>query len=246
MPDNPIRTDLRGTAIRAGANALEIACVNGVPAVDPSNSYNFVRTFQHRDWVDGESLVQAGKTPEEGGINERLHKIEADLDALGDNVRRAFIAVETLRAQVSICLNQIVTILNAKDKDTKEKEESKDTKDTKDNTDTKSHKDTKDTKDTKDNQEAKHQKDTKDTKDGKEDKESTDKDEKEHTKDGLGAAEKKDADHHIPRSGINVGFPILERLPFVEVPRRSEQRVFITPDERPTLGERQLNEPRAE
>ena len=244
MPDDNLRADIRAAAVRAGANALEIACVNGVPASDPSGGYNFVRTFQHRDWIDGESLVQAGQTPEEGGINERLHRIEADLDALGDNVRRAFIAVETLRAQVSICLNQIVTILNAKEKDTKEKEESKDTKDTKDNTDTKSHKDTKDTKDTKDNQEAKHQKDSKDSKEGKEDKDSTDKDEKEHTKDLLGAAEKKDADHHERLMGD--GFPLAGNLPFVVMPRRSDQRVFIAPDERPVLGERALNEPRAE
>lgn len=246
MPDRTIRTDLNAALIRADATPLEIACVNGVPPTDPNGGYNFVRTFQHVDWIDGESLVQAGKTPEEGGINERLHKIEADLDALGDNVRRAFIAVETLRAQVSICLNEIVTILNTKDKDTKEKEESKDTKDTKDNADTKSHKDTKDTKDTKDNQEAKHQKDSKDSKESKEDKDSTDKDEKEQTKDLLGAAEKKDADHHLPRDAIGGGFPIAENLPFVWAQERSKQRVFIAPDERPILGERALNEPRAE
>jgi hypothetical protein len=245
MPDHPIRTDLNATLIRADANPLEIACVNGVPPTDPNGGYNFVRTFQHVDWIDGESLVQAGKTPEEGGINERLHKIEADLDALGDNVRRAFIAVETLRAQVSICLNQIVTVLNAKDKDTKEKEESKDTKDTKDNADTKSHKDTKDSKDTKDNQEAKHQKDSKDSKESKEDKDSTDKDEKEHTKDLLGAAEKKDADH-LPRQAMSNGFPLAEHLPFVLASNRSKQRVFISPNERPILGERALNEPRTE
>jgi hypothetical protein len=244
MADNIVRTDLRGAAVRAGANALEIACVNGVPATDPAGGYTFVRSFQHRDWIDGESLVQAGKTPEEGGINERLHRIEADLDALGDNVRRAFIAVETLRAQVSICLNQIVTILNAKEKDAKEKEESKDSKDTKDNTDTKGHKDTKDTKDTKDNQEAKHEKDTKDSKESKEDKDSTDKDEKEHSKDALGAAEKKDSDHHERLLGD--GLPLRGSLPFLVTPRRSEQRVFIPPDERPLLGERALNEPRTE
>jgi hypothetical protein len=245
MPDDNLRTDIRAAAVRAGANALEIACVNGVPSTDPNGGFNFVRTFQHVDWIDGESLVQAGKTPEEGGINERLHKIEADLDALGDNVRRAFIAVDTLRAQLSICLNQIVTILNAKEKDTKEKEESKDTKDTKDTNDTKSHKDTKDTKDTKENQEAKHQKDTKDSKENKESKDSSDKDEKERTKDLLGAAEKKDADH-LPRNAVGDGFLLAQTLPFVAAPDRGQRRVFITPDERPVLGERALNQPRAE
>ena len=221
--------------------------MNGLQAADPSCVYNFVRTFQHRDWIDGESLVQAGKTPEEGGINERLHKIEADLDALGDNVRRAFMCVATLRAQLSICLNEIVTILNAKEKD-KGKEASKDTKDTKDNTDTKDNKDTKDTKDTKDNEEAKDQKDDKDSKEDKENKDDNDKDVKERTKDGLGAAEKKDEDkrgHEVISEGLYF-HPVEDNLPFVVPPRRSEQRVFITPDERPMLGERALNEPRTE
>jgi hypothetical protein len=245
MADNTVRTDIKGVAVRAGANQLEIACVNGVPATDPSGGYNFVRTFQHSDWIDGESLVQAGKTPEEGGINERLHKIEADLDALGDNVRRAFIAVDTLRAQISICLNQIVTILNAKEKDTKEKEESKDSKDTKDTKDTKETKETKDNKDTKENKEAKEQKDGKENKENKENKDSSDKDEKEHSKDLLGAAEKKDSDHRPDRL-MGDGLPLMANLPFAVAPRRSEQRVFIAPDERPLLGERALNEPRAE
>jgi hypothetical protein len=247
MTDRISRIDLRLAALRPGANALEIACVNGVQP-DPNNTYTFVRTFQHRDWVDGESLVQAGKTAEEGGINERLHRIEADLDALGDNVRRAFIAIDTLRAQLSICLNEIVTVLNAKEKDTKEKEEAKDTKDTKDNAETKNTKDNKDSKDTKDNQEAKHQKDTKDNKENKEDKDSSDKNEKENTKDALGAAEKKDADrfgHAGVIEELRLAFPLTTNLPVV-VPGASSQRVFIRPDERPVLGERALNEPRTE
>lgn len=237
----------------ANANPLEIACVKGIQATDPDCAYNFVRKFEHRNWIDGESLVQAGKTPEEGGINERFHKIEADLDALGDNVRRAFICVETLRAQLSICLNEIVTILNAKEKDKekdgKDKEVSKDTKDTKDNTDTKNNKDTKDSKDGKDNQEAKQEKDSKDNKENKEDKDDTDKELKEDTKDGLGAAEKKDEDNPRGRfmpDMFHLGHPLVENLPFVVPPRRSEQRVFIAPDERPMLGERALNEPRTE
>jgi hypothetical protein len=222
---------------------LEIACVNALQAPNPYGTYDFVRSLHHENWIDGESRVQAGKTPEEGGINERFHKIEADLDALGNNVRRAFLSIETLRAQLSICLNEIVKILNTKDKDNKEKEESKDTKDTKDNTDTKNNKDTKDTKDNKENQEAKHQKDHKDSKESKEDKDGTDKDEKERTKDALGAAEKKDADRH---ELINGGLPLFVDLPLLVAARRSEQRVFIVPDERPMLGQQALNEPRAE
>jgi len=227
------------------ANPLELACVNALTPNTPG--YTFVRTFQHVDWVDFESLVQAGKTPEEAGLNDRLHRIEADLDMLGDNIRRAFIAIETMRAQVSICLNEIVTILNAKEKDSKEKEEAKDTKD---NTDSKSSKDTKDNKDSKDNKEnkeAKEGKDTKDNKENKEDKDGVDKD-KERGKETLGAAEKKDDDGR-PRFRDIDGVPFEPMPPDVWpdfVPPGEAQRVFITPDERPRLGERALSEPRAE
>jgi hypothetical protein len=242
MSDAKTRTDLIPGDLRAGANPLEIACVNGVQTTDPNCVYNFVRKFQHRDWIDGESLVQAGKTPEEGGINERLHNIEQDLDALGDNVRRAFARIATLKAQLSICLNEIVTILNAKAKDDKEKEESKDTKDTKDSADTKNNKDTKDNKDTKENHDAKQDKDGKDAKDNKEDK---DDNEKHATKELLGAAEKKDADHlgaRFSTDGFHRNHPLLEYLPVIASPTRSGLRVFIGPVERPLLGERALNE----
>src|SRR5262245_38850073 len=120
--DDPgIRPDLGVGASRAAVNPLEVACVTGLQSADPGCAYNFVRTFEHLDWVDFESLVQAGKTPEESGINDRFHKIEADLDALGDNVRRAFICLETLRAKLSICLNEIVSVLNAKERNRQKK-----------------------------------------------------------------------------------------------------------------------------
>ena len=247
MDEPNTRRDLDKSAIRAAANPLEIACVNGLQSTDPGCAYTFIRTFEHVNWLDFESLVQAGKTPEESGINERFHRIEADLDALGDNVRRAFVCLETMRAQLRICLNEIVTVLNAKEKDAKEKEQAKDTKDTKDSKDTKDTKETKETKDNKDNKEAKENKDGKDNKEAKEDKDASDKEEKERGKDLLGAAEKKDQDG----PGRN-----LDRIPFPEpliadewsarTTPRSDRRVFITPDERPALGERALNEPRME
>src|SRR5687767_2362392 len=149
-------------AASRAANAVEIACVNGIQATEPGCAYTFTRTFEHVDWVDFESLVQAGKTPEESGINDRFHRIEADLDALGDNVRRAFVCLEALRAQLRVCLNEIVTVLNAKEKDNKEKEQAKDTKDNKDTKESKDTKETKETKDTKDNKEAAEAKNRKD------------------------------------------------------------------------------------
>ena len=194
MDDPKTRSDKGKAAPSRAVNALEIACVNGIQPTEPGCAYTFTRTFQHLDWLDFESLVQAGKTPEESGINDRFHRIEADLDALGDNVRRAFVCLEALRAQLRVCLNEIVTVLNAKEKDNKEKEQAKDTKDTKDSKDTKDTKETKETKDTKDNKEATEAKNRKDNKEAKEDKDASDKEEKERGKDLLGAIEKKDQD----------------------------------------------------
>src|SRR5262249_18392465 len=114
--------------VRADATPVELACVSGVPQSDPNAVYTFERRFTHEDWIDGESLVQAGKTPDEAGFNQRFHDIEKDLDSLGDNVKRAFQAVISLRAQLRVCLNEIVKVLNAPTKD--------DAKDSKDNKDT--------------------------------------------------------------------------------------------------------------
>lgn len=51
----------------------------------------FERTCIHRDWVDGEDIVQAGSSPNDEGFNARFHKIEADLDALGGYVNRSLL-----------------------------------------------------------------------------------------------------------------------------------------------------------
>jgi hypothetical protein len=234
----------RNKAASRAAPALEIACVNALQTQETACTYNFTRTFEHVDWVDVESLVQAGKTPEEGGINERFHRIEADLDALGDNVRRAFACLETLRTQLRVCLNEIVTVLNAKGPDTKPKEQGKDTKDNKDSKETKENKDNKETKDNKDNPDAAEAKRRKDTKESKEDR---DKALKERTKEALGAIEKKDQDGPgIIRDGMQFADPVGGSDWPAVTPLEADQRVFIAPDERPALGERALNEPRVE
>ena len=205
------------------------------------------RTFEHLDWLDFESLVQAGKTPEESGINDRFHRIEADLDALGDNVRRAFVCLETLRAQLRVCLNEIVTVLNAKGKDTKEKEPAKDTKDNKDSKETKENKETKETKDTKDNKEAREAKTRQGQQGTKEDKEPATRKKKNAARTLSGAIEKKDQDGP---GRVRDGMHFADPPPRASGRRRRrlerDQRVFITPDERPALGERALNEPRVE
>lgn len=249
MPDQPSRPNLNvlidpSILIRAladpGTNHLDLLCVEGVGTTDPSAIFDFVRSFHHTDWIDGESLVQAGKTPDEAGFNDRFHAIERDLDALGANVQRAIAAIVTLRAQVRLCLNEIVSVVNQKDKDNKEKEDSKDSKDSKDGTDAKNDKDNKETKDNKDHKDSPDNKDDRDT---KHDKDISDKD-KEHGKDVLGAAEKRTGSHELPLRDGSPDVPAYLFGPPSDRPMGA--RVFIRPEERPVLGERALNAPREE
>ena len=69
-------------------------------AVHASCQSNFVRSFQHADWIDGESVVQAETNSLEEGFNSRFHKIEDDLDALSANVARAFVCLGEQRSEL--------------------------------------------------------------------------------------------------------------------------------------------------
>jgi hypothetical protein len=86
------------------------------PEVEPACAATFVRTFQHDDWVDGESVVQAEQTGGEDGFNARFHRIEADLDALGADVAQSFTCLAELRSDLRKLLDEIraeVNLLNA-------------------------------------------------------------------------------------------------------------------------------------
>jgi hypothetical protein len=73
----------------------------------------FARRFAHRDWTDGESVVQAGPTPGgDEGFNERFHKIEADLDRLGALTAQAFTCLNGMRASLSRALEEVKAELN--------------------------------------------------------------------------------------------------------------------------------------
>jgi hypothetical protein len=77
------------------------------PASVPANVPEFQRSFQHEDWIDGRSVVQAEANEIEEGFNSRLHKIEADLDALSTDTGRAFAALAAMRTSLSALLNEI-------------------------------------------------------------------------------------------------------------------------------------------
>jgi len=72
---------------------------------------SFARTFQHQDWVDGESVVQAGKTTGEDGFNDRFHKIEHDLDAIKADLSRAFACLAEIRKTAASCFTDILNEL---------------------------------------------------------------------------------------------------------------------------------------
>jgi hypothetical protein len=73
---------------------------------------DFVRSFSHIDWIDGESIVQAEETTMEDGFNSRFHSIEDDLDALASDVAQAFVCIGDQRAQIAQALIEIRTELN--------------------------------------------------------------------------------------------------------------------------------------
>lgn len=73
------------------------------------------RTFEHNDWFDGQSPVQAGETASEEGFNKRFHAIEADLDALATEVKRAFAEMAAFRRQLASMFEDIRAEINRLD-----------------------------------------------------------------------------------------------------------------------------------
>jgi hypothetical protein len=74
---------------------------------DPNLVPRFTRSFEHDDWIDGESIVQAEQTPTEEGFNSRFRKIIADLDALADDSRRALLSTAAMRASLFAIIGEL-------------------------------------------------------------------------------------------------------------------------------------------
>jgi hypothetical protein len=77
----------------------------------------FVRTLVHRDWVDGEDLVQAGESANDEGMNKRFHHVEADLDTLAAQVAKIASCMADMRASLRALLDEIAAELNRVDSD---------------------------------------------------------------------------------------------------------------------------------
>lgn len=211
------------------------------PDTDPDCLSRFQRTFAHRDWVDGQDIIQAEMTSAEDGFNRRFHSIEHDLDSLNADSKEAFRCIAELRHELYLLLADIKNQFNSLPvKTAKESKDGKDGKETKEGKDVKEGKDGKESKEGKDAKEGKESKDTKETKETKDHKDGKeDKDGKE-----VGAMEK-----HLDRLDGPWQLPGVQQpglLSFlfadesVRPPTQPLGRAFIRPDERPAVGQRAL------
>ena len=85
-----------------------------VPACMPTP---FARTFAHKDWIDGEDLVQAGQSANDDGFNVRLHQIENDLDALGAKIATVVECMADMRESLRKMFDEVAAELNRLDND---------------------------------------------------------------------------------------------------------------------------------
>jgi hypothetical protein len=201
------------------------------PAVVPGDQSTFTRTYEHRNWVDGQDMVQAGTTPDELGMNARLNALEADLDAVKADLVQSYKLISDLRKALAVALGQIQSELNKKTdkqkegKDSKDGKETKETKDAKDGKETKESKDGKETKETKEHKDGKETKEHKEEKDGKEGLNAVERlplAPPEGQPPGLWAASDENANRHEGAADVERG------------------RAFIRIDERPNVGDRIL------
>ncbi len=101
-----------------------------VQTTDPNCAITYSRQFTHFDWIDGESRVQAGLTPEELGLNARFHGLENEFDAIAQQFTqlgscvaetRSDLAgvVGELEAKITALQNEIHALQQAKKADQK-------------------------------------------------------------------------------------------------------------------------------
>jgi len=82
-------------------------------STDANCIIDYQRSFAHVDWVDGESRVQAGMTPEELGFNARMHAIENEFDAVGAQLRKLGACAGELRTEFIGVVHELESKLTA-------------------------------------------------------------------------------------------------------------------------------------
>jgi hypothetical protein len=88
-----------------------------IDASDGNCTEKFSPTFSHKDWVDGEDLVQAGQSPNDVGFNVRFRQIETDLKAVQADLKTAFSCISQLRHSIRTSLTEVAAELNRLDDD---------------------------------------------------------------------------------------------------------------------------------
>jgi hypothetical protein len=84
-----------------------------VEDVDAACTVDYERSFAHTDWIDGESRVQAGMTPEELGFNARFHAIENEFDAIEEQFGSLGTCVANLRSDLAGIVGELEAKLTA-------------------------------------------------------------------------------------------------------------------------------------
>lgn len=87
------------------------------PVTDASDTSAFTETFQHRDWTDGEDVVQAAASATDDGFNGRFQKIQADIAALGAEIAKIYTTIAEMRSNLGDRLQEISVELNRIDSD---------------------------------------------------------------------------------------------------------------------------------
>jgi hypothetical protein len=86
------------------------------PRTDPECTPRFSRNFEHIDWIDGESIVQAESTMIDEGFNSRFRKIITDLDALCNDARQALACAAGMRQSLHDLLGELEAELQRLDR----------------------------------------------------------------------------------------------------------------------------------
>lgn len=99
--------------VNLGMTARSFRFTPGLSTATPQScSPTFTRTFEHAEWVDGQSVVQAGESATDKGMNWRFRALRSDVDALHADTQRLHACLVELRSALVAALEQVAAELN--------------------------------------------------------------------------------------------------------------------------------------
>jgi len=107
-------------AVNLGQLPRRFRFAQQLPADSAACVPGFARTFAHTNWIDGESVVQAGESPGDRGFNWRFNALATDLDTLSADVVALYGCLEQLRASLVLALQDVAAELNRLNNDVAE------------------------------------------------------------------------------------------------------------------------------